>query len=758
MSPPTRKCLRVRLKATDGASLAALFGRNLRLDGAFVPKLRGLDAGVPVRLELLFVSGVVALAGEGAVADPREAGTALSLTWEEASRSLLGEVLARVAAADAALTVDVSPKRVVTEEIDVGQVLSEDFVPCESASASTSQPLVRAVPDELLTSAPEVSRSSPPINTLDLVADLVGEAPSPASSSSPPPVEVEPLRAWTDEPASGREPGEVTPLARIELVRREPERVRTGEVRPMFGEEAVSDTAIPSKRSRPTLMPKGRHVLAIDVGAGFVRSAHFDDAPQIVSTRRGQDGIPAAVVISDDGKTIVGEPALRKLRNQRGIHGTKRLIGRTSGSRLARQLAPRLPYELTDGPDGEVAVALGPHRIGLEEIAALLLKEARTCAQLALDGKPNRAVVLCPTGYGARQREALTVAAELAGLHVERIVSTPLAVAVAHTEGRADRPLGLLVVDFGASHLDVALVRVGNGAYHVERSVCRADLGGIDIDRAIADRLAKEVERAVKHPLEARDQTWSRLVYAAERAKVALSTETSTHVALEHPLASDDASFNLELDLDRGRVAELAAPILDEVDDVCRDALAGAVHVDAVLGVGGQMRSPEVAARMMEVFGDDFVALDPERTAALGGARIARAIADGAPLPLYERLALPLGVVGGDNERHALLRAGTTCPASVPHRFDPRETLILFEGDEEIEAVARVHLAADEEALDSTEADLVVALDAAGRLSVSATKHDGSPLALEMHPFGQPIAVAPVERPGILGWLRRKLS
>lgn len=774
MARSSKKCLRVRLKATDEDSLVEQFGTNLRDEAVFVPGLEGLTYAEPVRLELLFTTGDLALAGDGEVVACGATGTAISLKWDDTSRPVLERILARVRPEDAAAVV---PTKIVTEEIDVGQVLSELMLPDEDEPVEVDESEALVVP---VADAPAPT----PMN-LDLVSDLLDDpafsAPAPADDDEPLPIEEpvevprrstsytftvedEPLVEWSDAMSSGeapalnlesREPGEVTPLARIELVRREPERLETGEIEPMMGDSG-SDTAIPSKRSRAPLPAKSKRVLAVDVGAGVVRTAHYAMAPKIVATRRGTEDMPSAVVIEEGGKTIVGEPALKKMFHQRGVRGTKRLIGRTSSCALARQLAPRLPYELVDGIDGEVAVRLGPHRIGLEEITALLLKEARTSAKLALEGPANRAVLLCPSGYGLRQREALRLAGELAGFHVERVVSTSLAVAVEVTQGRADKPLRLLVVDFGASHLDASVVQVGNGAYRVERSLCRADLGGIEIDRAIADRLAKEVERAVKHTLDPRAVTWPRLMHAAEKAKIALSSADSTHVVVEHPLATGEASFSLEVDFTRARAEKLAEPFLAEASAVCAALLAEAIQVDAVIGVGGQLLDPGVARRFAAVFGGRFD-VRPGTTAVLGAARIAHGIQEDRPLMLYECLNVPVGVSGPDGNFVALMSSQTTCPASVPYEYRFRgDPLVLYEGDEEIEPVAQIAFESDSSEF---EVDVIFALDAAARLSVTARERElGISVDLAIARTGQPLPATAAKSKGLFGWIRSKLG
>lgn len=795
-SPNTRKRLRIRLKAADAPSLAATFGSNLGEDTVYVPGLRKVEVGTAVRLELLYASGEPALCGDGSIERIDKKGSNVEIEWDDEAWPLLLDVLASVQGADLdkAASADqvesafeeAMKNKPVTEEVDISQVVDESEV-LEEASVVDELADLEDEPLDLggglVVPILDDDVGSP---SMDLIADL--EVPPPSESSppvaksteyafssddEPPAPDDEERPKLTDDLNTDREPGEVTPLGRIELVRQTVEPLRTGEIEPLMAAEEQHH-AIPKKRAPLELPAPSKRVIGIDVGAAHLRvAAQESEQPELVASRRGGSSIPAAVVIYENGKTLVGEAALERMRRHPGVHGTKRLLGRPSTAPLAAELAPRLPYDLAAGDEGEVAAKLGPHVVCLEEITALLIKEARRSAELAFDGESNRAVLTCPSGYGIRQRDALRLAGGLAGFHVERVVSTPLAVAVEHTGGDAEQSAELVVIDFGASHLDIATVEVDFGVYRLVRGRCRADVAGVEIDRAVAERLMLEVERGVGAPLEARDPTRIAVLMAAEHAKRTLSKEDTAHVSIEHPLEGQDSSLGIEVDLERERYDGLATPTIDEVVRICR-GLEGEVGENAqVLGVGGMFGDPAVEARVREVFGDRFVVRDSERTAAFGAARIGKALGDGAPFVLAERVARPFGVLLPDGRPEPLFARGVSCPAHAKHAHpvmsDDHLEVVLYEGADKPAPYLRASIAVVPDGLEppyDAEFELTVEDDA--QLSVSAeVRGTGAPLGVELAPAVGGVKIAPaadIAEPqprgpsGLFGWLKRKLG
>ena len=192
----------------------------------------------------------------------------------------------------------------------------------------------------------------------------------------------------------------------------------------------------------------------------------LDDQVQIIPTRRDTTAIPSVALIEPNGKTTVGEPAVRRGVTQpgRAVAGMKALIGSWFYGRPVQARIGEYPFRVVSGEECEAAVQIGSCDISFEEVTALVLKEVRRGADLALRQKVNRAVITCPGWYSERQREAVRVAGELAGFHVERVLGEPAAAAL----GYAAKTKGpILIYDLGGTTFDVSLVEVSDGRVDV---------------------------------------------------------------------------------------------------------------------------------------------------------------------------------------------------------------------------------------------------------------------------------------------------
>ncbi|HJL42311.1 MAG TPA: Hsp70 family protein, partial [Myxococcales bacterium LLY-WYZ-16_1] len=346
------KRLRVRLRAEDPLEFRRSFAHRVGPRHLRLPVRRTLEPGEPVQIWILYRNRSVALSGHGHVrvqdkgADSRQ--TWFDMEWSAASRSLLAAVLATN-----------PPSSGPTESLSTSLDLSAD--------------LDLPVPGVPQPSAPPTAPPAPP-------------SVAPAR---------EPGEVWPSgrpaAPEAERESGEVTPLARIELVRQTPEPLSVAtEPRPLFPgwQRPVADPA-----------PPGKLVVGVDLGSAFTRAAAVvGGRPSMVPTRRGLEALPSVVHIDASGKTIVGEPAQR--RAQRSPHSAiqqvRRLMGQTAGSGLADHVGQQMQVAWTAGEAFQPAAQIGPHRIPVEEVAALLFKEVREGAALVLPDRANRGVFTVP--------------------------------------------------------------------------------------------------------------------------------------------------------------------------------------------------------------------------------------------------------------------------------------------------------------------------------------------------------------------------
>ncbi|MCB9648103.1 MAG: Hsp70 family protein [Deltaproteobacteria bacterium] len=557
--------------------------------------------------------------------------------------------------------------------------------------------------------------------------DQLGPAPAPPDALAAADV---PARPILDRPLSERVPGEVTPLARVDLVRKTPLVVQGVLVSPP---PSAASTAIPSKRDKAPLPDPSRLALGVDPGNQTTRVAVVEAGKaRILQCRRGGDGFPSAVFMEPKGRTIVGEPAARRLvwQPELGLRGTGRLLGRMFCSPRVEAMKASLPYRLGAAEEDEVALNIGEHFISLEEVQALILKEARATADLSLGDAVNRAVLTCPASWGVRQRMALRIAGKLAGLHVARILSAPLAVVLGEL---MEERLGLgtyLVYDFGAGVFDCAVVRVGPHSAQLLAAGGGPGLGGVELDQALAERLVEEVERAYGHPPSPEGR--NELLDAVEAAKRALSTDAATRVHLTG-VGPDVA---VEVEILRGEAEALFTPIVersfDVVKDVLRQAGLEADGLDGVLMVGGQSRIPLVRRRAEQVLGDRMLVVDPAHAVVRGAAWAAAQLESTAPYNLFEILPEPLSVGRDQGRTETLLEAGVVCPTQArfehvvrgPHDLE----LFLFQGVhgrvEQDEPVARLRLAPPEGVEFPWAVDMELDLNEQGSLRCAAQDRD----------------------------------
>jgi molecular chaperone DnaK len=784
------KHLRVRLSAADRDDLVKSIGPGLREDGLFLATDALLPLGTRVQLELQFRDGRPALWGpgvvRGVVPGPGERGMTLDVEWEIEAIPLLSWVMRRASrpAAEApapptpapagAVMHDLpDPARPETEPEDIFAALDALMVPGPRPGSAHLEIAFEAPveqdgtpSDDLLEPTGVVSSrtadlagdDAEPVLLVDIVEepnpsteyafsrtaqDRLGPAPAPTDALSA--VEVAP-RPLLSAPLQDRLPGEVTPLARIELVRRGASDVRPGALLrpPPAAVELVPPTAIPSKRDRPAPPPPSRRAVGIDPGDQTTRVAVVEAGrARVLPSRGGAPGVPSAVFIEPGGRTIVGEPAARRLswQPELGILGTRRLIGRFFCSPRVESVKARLHCRIGAAEEDEVALNIGAHFISLEEIQALVLKEARASADLSLRDSVNRVVLTCPASYGARQRMALKVAGALAGLHVERVLSSPLAVVLAELkEGRLGAGL-YLVYDFGAGSFDCAVVKVTAHSAQILAAGGDPELGGVELDHALAERVLEEVEHA-SGDLPTRPGL-SDMMDAVEVGKCALSTDSATRIQVD----GGEGGIGLEVEVLRAEAEALFAPFVERSFEVVKAVLqqAGLTRdaLDGVLLMGGQARVPLVRRRAEQLLGDRLWPVDPIHAQVLGAAWAAAELESTAPFALYELLPEPIAVGQPDGRTRTVLEAGAVLPtvacfehvATGPHEL----ALFLFQGGcghvERDEPLAHLRLPTRLESQDSADltpraveypwcVEVTVSVGPDGTLAFSATERE----------------------------------
>jgi molecular chaperone DnaK len=760
------KRIRIRLKATDPESLTRIFATNVDRDSVFLGVRGDLELGQEVRIDLQYMNGVTALSGEGRVIGIRSAlesspgGITIAVGWSADSRPIVERMLL----ARAAWT----PSRGYARASDIPDAVSTEYA---SFGESTRD---------------ELGPRPIPMNAFNTrAADLTGPWSGKGPRDNDPTV---PFVAGEDA-EWGDASGEVTPLARIDLVRRAPFDTDVEDSDDL--EHRDANEAVRSKASKKALPPKSRLMIGIDLGSTYSSAAIIGDAgPRIIPTRRGARAMPSSVTIFPGGKTIVGEPSLRQqaLHPFNTIVGSKRLIGRPYHSPLVQKAREQFTYELVEGDEGEAAVRIGEHRISFEEIAGLVLKELREAARIELGEKVNRAVITCPAYYNERQREAVRTAGELAGLHVERILNEPTAAAINYAlANRSDRRQRVLVYDLGGGTFDASLIEIEGDSFSVVATGGDNFLGGLDFDRCLVERLIAHIEN--QHLMDPREDPtlMVRLAHAAERAKRELSEREQTEIHIDHFFINEWAGPSLHLELSREEVEHVFAPLIDRTLEVCQDVLVraklAAADLDDVILVGGQSQAPIVVRRVKEMFGrDPKCGAHPEEAIAIGAAHYAHTMGSFDGLHLLDALPVSIGIGTATGAYQKIIERDARLPATATHQIattrDGQSLLeiVVFQGEDPdvfnneligmlrmsdlpLAAAGQIEVTVTFELTEECILKLSATEALSGRVVASEFSARGTPAEIQSKlesPAASP--VDPVPDRGLPDWLKTKLT
>jgi molecular chaperone DnaK len=375
-------------------------------------------------------------------------------------------------------------------------------------------------------------------------------------------------------------------------------------------------------------------VVGIDLGTtNTVVAAARSGRAVALKDDAGRSLLPSVVSFHPNGEVLIGADAKerRTVDAQNTIFSIKRLIGRSWDSEQVQRARERLPFSMKEGPGKSTLVEARGHAYTLPEISAYVLERAKQIAEKRLGTQVEGCVITVPANFNDLQRAATKVAGRVAGLEVLRILNEPTAAALAYGFGKTGRER-IAVYDFGGGTFDVTLLDLSENVFEVLATAGDTFLGGDDIDRVIADRMADQL--LIKHRVDARDdvQLYERLRAAAETIKVDLSTQLAAKVTIpevSHGLLGKALAFDFEMK--RSELDSLTEPLVERTLEVCREALriAGAAvkDFDQVLLVGGSTRSPLVRKKVGAFFGKPpQTRLNPDEVVALGAAIQATAL------------------------------------------------------------------------------------------------------------------------------------
>ena len=502
-----------------------------------------------------------------------------------------------------------------------------------------------------------------------------------------------------------------------------------------------------SASSQPPGLPKfgkGGPVVGIDLGTtNSAVAVLLRGKPTVIQSREGYNTIPSVVALGANGKMLVGHPARKQMlvNPANTVYGAKRLVGRPFTSPVVQEMRSRFSYWIESGPEGEAAVRLGEEIVSLEQIQALILKEAKEIAQAALGTEITRAVVTVPAYYNDNQRQAVRAAGKLAGLEVLRILNEPTAAALAFAHGR-NLDQRVLVYDLGGGTFDASVLELKGNVYEVLATGGDTFLGGVDLDRSLADHLIQGFEETHKLKFSRDDRAaMMRVQDAAERAKMALSEQLETRVHVPFLAEADGKQVDLDTTLTRSELVLLTGHLIDRTLKVCVDVLAEkglrTGDINEVLLVGGQSRMPLVRERIRQLFGrEPNKVVHPDEAVALGAALLADSMTSGQILGvvLVDVLSMSIGVALPGGRFKRILEHNTPLPHRRNYKIsttrDDQATLevAVFQGesdraldDEYLGTLTVADLAKGPKG--SISFDIAFSLTAEALLTVTAEEH-----------------------------------
>ena len=438
-------------------------------------------------------------------------------------------------------------------------------------------------------------------------------------------------------------------------------------------------------------------VVGIDLGTSTSAVATIEDGkPRVLPNRSGHPLTPSMVGFRPDGVRVVGEAA-RALAEEHPADvaaATKRFIGRRWNRELAHAARALVRYPLIEGPSGEIRVRVGGKVLPLTQVSAMILGELKLDAEAHFGRPVHKCVITVPANFDDLQRAATRQAAEIAGLHVLRLVNEPTAAAVAYGltaqfQGKA------LVFDLGGGTFDVSILEVEAGVFQVRATGGDPVLGGEDFDARVVQWLLSHVPEHVRAAASHDTLSMQRLKVAAELAKRELSQNDQAEVTItglgDHGPGGTLA--DLRVDLTRPEFDTLVEPLvarsLEVTAKMMAEAKAKPSDIDVILLVGGMTRVPLVRKRVAEFFGKaPVVGVNPDEVVALGAAVHAAEIVAQEGQALLIDVAghsLGVGVVGGVVRK--LVQKNTAIPVVAREVFLPssagqnRARIVIYQGE-----------------------------------------------------------------------------
>ncbi|HVT57646.1 MAG TPA: molecular chaperone DnaK [Thermoanaerobaculia bacterium] len=442
-------------------------------------------------------------------------------------------------------------------------------------------------------------------------------------------------------------------------------------------------------------------ILGIDLGTtnSCVSIVEGTEA-RVLTNREGSRTTASIVAFAEEGDRLVGPIAKRQAitNPQNTVFAVKRLVGRKFNDPQVTRAREMLSYSLVRAANGDVKIEIRDRQYSPEEISALILREIKEFSEESLQEEIREAVITVPAYFDDSQRQATKDAGKIAGLDVLRIINEPTAAALAYGLDRKEGSRMIAVYDLGGGTFDISILELMQGIFEVRSTAGDTFLGGEDFDQLIMDWLMADFLTETGIDLHCDRMALQRLKEAAERAKCELSSATEAAVNLPFISADLSGPRHLARTLTRTHFEELVRDLVERTEGPCLDALRQANlrpdQVDEVLLVGGQTRTPLVAATVERIFGRrPNREINPDEVVAMGAA-IQGGILRGdiKDLVLLDVTPLSLGVETQGGLYTKLIERNSTIPTKNTQIFttvvDNQDTVRIqvLQGERQIAA------------------------------------------------------------------------
>lgn len=419
-------------------------------------------------------------------------------------------------------------------------------------------------------------------------------------------------------------------------------------------------------------------IIGIDLGTTNSCVAVMEGSePVVIQNSEGRRTTPSIVAFLDQGKgeRKVGDPAKRQsiTNPQNTVYSIKRFMGKRY-QEVSNEVG-RVPYKVESGANDTPRIRIGDRLYTPQEISAMTLQKMKQTAEDYLGTEVTEAVITVPAYFNDAERQATKEAGQIAGLEVKRIINEPTAAALAYGMDKRDRDMKIAVFDLGGGTFDISILELGDGVFEVKSTNGDVHLGGDNFDERVIDWLAEEFQKDEGLDLRKDPMALQRLKDAAEKAKIELSSSTTTDINLPYIMPVDGVPKHLVRQLSRSKFEQLTDDLIRGTLEPCKEAMKDAgmtsADIDEVILVGGSTRIPKIQEEVEKFFGKKpSKGVNPDEVVAIGAAIQGGVLTgDVKDVLLLDVTPLSLGIETLNGVFTKLIESNTTIPTKKSETF-----------------------------------------------------------------------------------------